>query len=81
MDGPGRVRRFETVREIRADPAETGLGKLVDLSRKERPPRPQASHSGPAEVLVFTGVRYQRENPTGPGRPTNTSDPNKRRRG
>jgi hypothetical protein len=55
------------------------LGKLVELTRKERPPRPQPTLAGPAEVLVFTGVRYQREAPPDPARPT--PDPTKRRRG
>jgi hypothetical protein len=58
------------------------LGKLVHLStRKERPPRPQPAQSGPAEVLVFTGVRYQREAPPDPGHPPAAPVPNKRQRG
>lgn len=57
------------------------LGKLVHFEKREKDReagKPDAQ-SG-AEILIFTGVRYERESPTAPTKPTASSG-NKRKRG
>ena len=59
---------------------EAGLGKLVKFELRERPATGRAKPTGQAQILLFTGVRYERGttwptgNLRGPSRP-------KRRRG
>jgi len=47
----------------------------------ERPPRPHLSANEPkGEILLFTGVRYERPSPNpGPSRPFASSGPGRRR--
>jgi hypothetical protein len=51
--------------------AERKLGKLVHFERRE-PARPsgKADRSTKAEILIFTGVRYERGTPDVPSKPT-----------
>jgi len=50
------------------------LGKLVSFEKRRRPVRPR-SESGAGQVVIFTGVRYERgtsdlpTNGTSPARP------------
>jgi hypothetical protein len=58
------------------------VGKLVQFegSGKGRSgPKPSSSQS--AEILIFTGVRYERQSPDAPTKPTATSSGAKRKRG
>lgn len=59
---------------------ETGLGKLVQLI--VRPPAEKSAPVplGPAQVLLFTGVRYERGGTPQPDKPSASSG-SKRRRG
>ncbi len=42
---------------------EAGLGKLVHLDKRRRPARPRPDPATGGQVVMFTGVRYER----GPG--------------
>jgi hypothetical protein len=57
------------------------LGKLVpfDNQGKGRDDR-KGERAGTAEILIFTGVRYERQAPTAPTKPTASSG-GKRKRG
>jgi hypothetical protein len=58
------------------------VGKLVQFEGKGKGHngrRPDASAS--AEILIFTGVRYERQNSDAPTKPTATSSGAKRKRG
>jgi hypothetical protein len=47
------------------------LGKLVQFEKRERvEPDGKPDHSIKAEILIFTGVRYERETPDVPSKPT-----------
>jgi hypothetical protein len=39
---------------------EAGLGKLVKFELRERPASGQTKPRGDAQILLFTGVRYER---------------------
>jgi hypothetical protein len=57
------------------------VGKLVQFDRREKGrsgPKPDLSAS--AEILIFTGVRYERHDSTAPTKPTATSSGTKRKR-
>ncbi|HTJ57011.1 MAG TPA: hypothetical protein VL418_05535 [Devosiaceae bacterium] len=36
------------------------MGKLVPFDRSRRPSRPQAVNTDRGQILLFTGVRYER---------------------
>lgn len=57
------------------------MGKLVQFQSR-KPERAEARHelTQSAEILIFTGVRYERENPAAPTKPT-TTPRSKRKRG
>ena len=38
------------------------MGEVISFRQPEKPGRPPADH-GPARILFFTGVRYQRDDP------------------
>jgi hypothetical protein len=60
---------------------ERQVGKLVQFEKRQAPRvkgRPPVSDS--AEILMFTGVRYERGEPTMPPKPT-ASPSAKRKRG
>jgi hypothetical protein len=59
------------------------LGKLVQFDRRQRDLKPRTGRSNPAEILIFTGVRYERAETKEPDKPTATSSPArpKRKRG
>jgi hypothetical protein len=58
------------------------LGKLVHFEKRERPAEGgKQDRSRGAEILIFTGVRYERDTPTMPTKPTASSSGNKRKRG
>jgi hypothetical protein len=56
------------------------LGKLVPFEKQVKPRERKADRAGGAEILMFTGVRYERDVPTVPPKPTASSG-NKRKRG
>ena len=49
--------------------AEARLGKLVRLEFGARDGQRRGKAAGPAEILLFTGVRYERQEPAVPDRP------------
>ena len=54
-------------------PAEFQLGKLVQFEKGRREGRlDRPRRSGGAEILIFTGVRYERQDPAAPTKPTAT---------
>jgi hypothetical protein len=57
---------------------EASLGKLVKFDQRQKPPVREARAGGSAQILLFTGVRYERGTP-----PVTTIDPSrpKRKRG
>ena len=55
------------------------MGKLVKLERRSGEQRARHDHSQSAEILIFTGVRYERGAPVTPTKPT-TSSGTKRKR-
>jgi hypothetical protein len=57
------------------------MGKLVQFQSR-KPERAEGRHEGPqgAEILIFTGVRYERDTPAAPTKPTSTPR-TKRKRG
>lgn len=57
------------------------LGKLVEFDRRRRDIRPRTSKQAPAEILIFTGVRYERGEAKEPDKPTSASSRTKRKRG
>lgn len=59
---------------------ELELGKLVPFEKQAKPRDAKSDHVGGANILMFTGVRYEREAPTGPTKPTASSG-TKRKRG
>lgn len=64
--------------------SEARLGKLVQLPKRGRSAKPAAQSLGahePAEVILFTGVRYERNDTPGlPNKPAGAAS-GKRRRG
>jgi hypothetical protein len=59
------------------------LGKLVPFEKQVKPRERKSDRAGGAEILMFTGVRYERDErdvPTVPPKPTASSG-NKRKRG
>lgn len=62
---------------------EAVLGQLVKLDiRGRRPARPDpAKVPETAQIVLFTGVRYERSGPDAPDKPFGTADGTKRRRG
>jgi hypothetical protein len=57
------------------------LGKLVEFERRRREVRPRSPKQAPAEILIFTGVRYERNEAKEPDKPTTASARSKRKRG
>jgi hypothetical protein len=58
------------------------VGKLVRFeSRGKGATDARATRSTEAEILIFTGVRYERETGTTPTKPTASSSGGKRKRG
>ena len=58
------------------------MGKLVQFeSRGKGGTPPREPPSAEAEILIFTGVRYEREPGTTPPKPTASSSGGKRKRG
>jgi hypothetical protein len=57
---------------------EASLGKLVKFDSRQKPDAARVRGTDTAQILIFTGVRYERGTP-----PTNTVDPSrpKRKRG
>ena len=57
------------------------MGKLVQFeSREKNDGSPPRSGTGEGQILIFTGVRYERQGTT-PPKPTATSSGGKRKRG
>jgi hypothetical protein len=55
------------------------LGKLVQLPKRGRTAKARSQSAGTGEVVLFTGVRYERE--TSPDKPVGAASGGKRRRG
>jgi len=56
------------------------LGKLVPFENQGKARDSKGDRAGSAEILIFTGVRYERQVPTVPTKPTASSG-SKRKRG
>jgi hypothetical protein len=58
------------------------LGKLVQFEKRERTGEAGSKDAAQsADILIFTGVRYERSTPPAPTKPTASSSGNKRKRG
>ncbi len=62
-------------------PPEARLGKLVLFEKRGRSPKARPEPAEPAEIVLFTGVRYERNGTTLPDKPTGSATGTKRRRG
>jgi len=54
------------------------MGKLVNFERRKPAHPPRQDHSQGAEILIFTGVRYERSAPVTPTKPTSSRAKRKR---
>jgi hypothetical protein len=43
------------------------MGKLVRLKKFRRPASSKPARTGEAQIVIFTGVRYERDNQPTPG--------------
>lgn len=62
-----------------AHPPEARLGKLVQLPKRGRTPKARSQSAGTGEIVLFTGVRYERQG--SPDKPVGAASGGKRRRG
>jgi hypothetical protein len=67
--GPGNIAR----------PPEAWLGKLVQLPKQGRISKARPQADGTGEIVLFTGIRYEREG--APDKPAGAASGGKRRRG
>lgn len=56
------------------------MGKLVQFENRGRKRKAPRTEMGEAEIILFTGVRYERDSTTLPGKPPTSVRP-KRKRG
>ncbi|MHB1104232.1 MAG: hypothetical protein ACYC0C_15965 [Devosia sp.] len=56
------------------------MGKLVQFDKRGRHPKARPINLGNAQIVLFTGVRYERDGTPVPGKPLGTTRP-KRKRG
>ena len=56
------------------------VGKLVQFSKRGRHPKARPINPGEAQIVFFTGVRYERDGTPIPGKPLGTARA-KRKRG
>ncbi len=56
------------------------MGKLVQFDKRGRHPKARPLSFGNAQIVLFTGVRYERDGTPVPGKPLGTTRP-KRKRG
>ena len=63
---------------VRAPKRSRALGKLVQFEKRGRQPKVRPLTSGVAQIVLFTGVRYERDGTPVPGKPLNRP---KRKRG
>ena len=54
------------------------MGKLVQFDKRGRHPKARPVVTGNAQIVLFTGVRYERDGTPVPGKPVNRP---KRKRG
>jgi hypothetical protein len=65
---PRKATRSVALRENEgASEAEASLGKLVKFDLRPRIASDRAEPPGDAQILMFTGVRYERQTPQPPG--------------
>jgi hypothetical protein len=58
---------------------EAGLGKLVKFDGRRRPVKGTLQQAGNAQILIFTGVRYERGTPSAPNNRIDPSRPKRKR--
>lgn len=63
---------------VRRQHRSQALGKLIQFDKRGRQPKARPLDSGDAEIVLFTGVRYERNEAPVPGKPLNRP---KRKRG
>jgi hypothetical protein len=63
-----------------ASELEAGLGKLVKFDQRIKAANPGSSMPGSAQILIFTGVRYERGTSQPPNKRLDPTRP-KRKRG
>lgn len=56
------------------------VGKLVPFNKRERHPKARPTNPVDAQIVFFTGVRYERDGTSAPGKPLGTTRA-KRKRG
>lgn len=66
---------------VQASRPEARLGKLVQFIKRDRPPRPRGGEAATAKIMLFTGVRYERDGTPLPHKPAGNASGAKRRRG
>lgn len=59
--------------------AEAGLGKLVQFDLRSRAAKVRPAKPGTAQIVIFTGVRYQRDGTPIPGKPLGNVRPKRKR--
>jgi hypothetical protein len=75
----GRSRTWESDCRETDRNAEASLGKLVKFVRRTTIARDRAAPLGAGQILIFTGVRYERNEAPLPGKnPTSTRPKRKR---
>lgn len=75
-------RRGNGARHVTRPPEEKRLGKLVPFTKRGRNARARTQPAEPGEVVLFTGVRYERSGaPMLPDKPAGAASGGKRRRG
>ena len=57
------------------------MGKLVQFTKRGRTPKVRPEGAETAEVVLFTGVRYERSGNILPDKPAGAASGGKRRRG
>ena len=63
---------------VRRQDRSRALGKLVQFDKRGRHPKARPLTAGVAQIVFFTGVRYERDGTPVPGKPLNRP---KRKRG
>lgn len=64
-----------------ARPPEARLGKLVQFTKRGRTSKTRSQSAEPGEIVLFTGVRYERDGTPLPDKPAGAASGGKRRRG
>ena len=78
MSAIGDLRRLDWLSQWCGPEWSRTLGKLVQFDKRGRHPKARPLVTGNAQIVLFTGVRYERDVTPVPGKPVNRP---KRKRG